>query len=76
MNFFSDTRVDYTTPGFVNPSIERCTEEFGPHEDHSECERIMDGMNGYSDYDDGYAYSYNRELEEDMLGRPLFPNEY
>lgn len=28
------------------------------------------------DYDDGYAEAYNRGLEEEALGRPLFPNEY
>lgn len=28
-------------------------------------------------YDDPYeAVAYNREREEDFLGRPLFPNEY
>lgn len=36
----------------------------------------------YDDYDDYDAYydddpyGYNREAEESMLGRPLFPNEY
>ena len=25
--------------------IEECTEEFGPHEDHSDCQRMLDLMN-------------------------------
>jgi hypothetical protein len=28
------------------------------------------------DYDDGFKEAYNRDLEEQALGRPLFPNEY
>lgn len=52
-----------------------CMIEFGLDHDHDavECERLMAMMN---DPMDGYDDFYNRELEEDMLGRPLFPNEY
>jgi len=53
----------------------RCFREFGPHDEHDDCERILADMNGG---DDGswYADALNREAEEGMLGRPLFPNEY
>jgi len=54
-----------------------CDREFGPHEhDNAECERILHDMSG--GYDDGswLADALNREAEESMLGRPLFPNEY
>jgi len=54
-----------------------CDREFGIHEhDEAECPRILADMNG--GYDDGswLADALNREAEEGMLGRPLFPNEY
>jgi hypothetical protein len=54
-----------------------CDREFGIHEhDEAECERILHDMSG--GYDDGswLADALNREAEESMLGRPLFPNEY
>lgn len=56
--------------------ITECEYEFGPHDDHSDCERIMAEMANPGGADDGYAGAYNRELEEERLGRPLFPNEY
>ena len=54
-----------------------CMIEFGLDHVHDayECENTMYLMNANSEYD-YYAEAYNRELEEDMLGRPLFPNEY
>ena len=61
---------------------EACEAEFGPHEhDDEECARILDEMeNGadraYEAYWAAEAEAYNREAEENMLGRPLFPNEY
>lgn len=57
-----------------------CNSEFGPDHDHDnfECAQTLDYMRdpfgGF--YDDGFAESYNRGLEEESLGRPLFPNEY
>lgn len=55
-----------------------CDVEFGGEHEHddTECAWLLDAMNGYEDYDDGYADALNREAEESMLGRPLFPNEY
>lgn len=53
-----------------------CYREFGDHDhDVVECSRILHDMSGG---DDGswYADALNREAEENMLGRPLFPNEY
>jgi hypothetical protein len=35
--------------------ISACEFEFGKHEDHSDCERMMSDMSG----DDGYYASYN-----------------
>jgi hypothetical protein len=55
-----------------------CDLEFGAHvHDEAECQRLMDTMSGVG-VDDGswLADAYNREAEESMLGRPLFPNEY
>jgi hypothetical protein len=57
--------------------ISECEFEFGPHEDHSDCDRILSVMGGddydpsydYPEYDPGYAF-FERE------GRPMFPNEY
>lgn len=54
-----------------------CVLEFGWHDEHSDCQRMLDTMDGdYGDPDSWYADAYNREREEEMLGRPLFPNEY
>ena len=55
-----------------------CDIEFGEHEhDDAECQRMLDTMSGVG-VDDGSweREAYNREAEEQMLGRPLFPNEY
>lgn len=52
-----------------------CYQEFGPHDGHSDCNRILDTMRGGYGGDD-LAYALNRAAEEEMLGRPLFPNEY
>lgn len=53
-----------------------CDIEFGEHtHDDIECARILDVMNnGYPEND--LRDALNREAEENMLGRPLFPNEY
>jgi hypothetical protein len=80
------TRMDFLT-GNVTAAEERdlydageiseCEFEFGVHDDHSDCDRILDEMNyGASDAYDAYYGGYDREAEENMLGRPLFPNEY
>ena len=54
-----------------------CDIEFGIHEhDEAECQRILDTMSGGYDAGSWLAESLNREAEESMLGRPLFPNEY
>lgn len=61
------------SPRYVEPRD--CDIEFGVHvHDEAECQRILDDMSG--GYDDGLADALNREAEESMLGRPLFPNEY
>lgn len=55
-----------------------CDLEFGPH-DHNdaECAQALDIMeNGYGDPYQDDRDAYNREAEEEILGRPLFPNEY
>ena len=52
-----------------------CYREFGDHDhDPARCAMILDNMN--ASWDDGFADAYNRELEAESLGRPLFPNEY
>jgi hypothetical protein len=57
--------------------ILECTEEFGPHPYHDRCEWILANMSpDYDDYVEWEIESYNRGLEEESLGRPLFPNEY
>lgn len=54
-----------------------CEREFGHHTDHSDCQRIIWEMNhGANDAYEAYYGGLNREAEEAMLGRPLFPNEY
>lgn len=61
------------------PDERDCDIEFGPHNhDDVECARILDEMNGESMryYIEWERAAYNREAEENMLGRPLFPNEY
>lgn len=60
---------------YQNGEISECEYEFGPHTDHSDCQRTLDEMSA-EPWDDGYAEAYNREAEEMSLGRPLFPNEY
>jgi hypothetical protein len=62
---------------FIGPMRE-CESEFGPHDDHKECAYILFNMSdtSYSEYLDWERESYNRELEAESLGRPLFPNEY
>jgi hypothetical protein len=61
--------------GVFVPAARDCDAEFGPHEhDDVECARILADMS--PDYDDWEARALNREAEENMLGRPLFPNEY
>lgn len=60
--------------------ISECEYEFGPHEDHSDCQRMIHEMSSASDMmSDMLRYeqdTYSREAEEESLGRPLFPNEY
>lgn len=58
--------------------IADCELEFGPHDDHGDCERIMAEMSGDSmtDYLMWEQEAYSREAQEMSLGRPLFPNEY
>ena len=57
-----------------------CDLEFGEDHDHddAECARMLDEMSGGSmiDHMEWERDAYNREAEENMLGRPLFPNEY
>jgi hypothetical protein len=58
--------------------ISECELEFGPHSDHSDCERMLSVMAGddfdyttidYPQYDPDFSF-FERE------GRPMFPNEY
>lgn len=67
----TDETFNLPTPGEAMKRYE-CLSEFGPHEDHSDCERMLHDMANGCICDD----AYNREAEETMLGRPLFPNEY
>lgn len=56
---------------------DECLSEFGPHDDHDDCARMLALMSGDDDGGAGWeAEQYNRELEAESLGRPLFPNEY
>lgn len=59
--------------------VRECDREFGEHEhDDRECARMLDEMSGGShlEHMEWERESYNRELEAESLGRPLFPNEY
>lgn len=60
--------------------ITECELEFGPHTEHADCAWLLDemthGADRAADAADDLARAYNREAEEQMLGRPLFPNEY
>ena len=61
------------------PDRVECDREFGVDHEHDaeECERILWEMSHGADAAyDAYADAYNREAEEESLGRPLFPNEY
>lgn len=53
-----------------------CDFEFGIDHEHDEmeCNRLIDAMSGEAEAQDDYGM--NREAEEQMLGRPLFPNEF
>lgn len=54
-----------------------CESEFGLHgSDHSECAEMLYIMSGGGDDGSWEIEQYNRGLEEEYLGRPLFPNEY
>lgn len=64
---------------YVNELVRECDREFGEHEhDDAECARMLDEMSGASviAHMEWEREAYNREAEESMLGRPLFPNEY
>ena len=77
-----NTPIKHSPTSPTNTPLRDCDIEFGPHvHDDVECARILDEMeNGanraYEAYHDSYADALNREAEEHMLGRPLFPNEY
>lgn len=55
-----------------------CDIEFGPDHNHDddECDEMLYIMNGGHLHYSDFADAYNREQEEYLLGRPLFPNEY
>lgn len=59
-------------------ALRPCDLEFGEDHNHddAECAWMLEAMSGEAYYDDGLADALNREAEENMLGRPLFPNEY
>lgn len=62
---------------FDRGEISECEYEFGPHTSHEDCQATLEYMEDpFGDYYDWENESHNRELEEDRLGRPLFPNEY
>jgi hypothetical protein len=80
-------RQPYDEPGYYDTTIRGnehalCDHENGEcdvEEDEPECEGCGDG--GGCDMCDPYPFwqddlGVNREAEESMLGRPLFPNEY
>lgn len=53
-----------------------CEDEFGPH-DHNDddCGQMLSIMiDGYFACEE-YGF-FDRDAEEEVLGRPLFPNEY
>lgn len=73
----SDDEAYMLTERHAPALLDECLAEFGPHDDHSNCAGMLATMNdGYYDHMEWEAEQYNREAEENMLGRPLFPNEY
>ena len=60
--------------------ITACEYEFGPHEDHSDCDRMLDEMQvGHAEaYDPSWDYpEYDPQTAFfEREGRPQFPNEY
>lgn len=58
--------------------ITRCEFEFGPHDDHTECEGIIATMEGDDGYDPSWDYpEYDPQTSfYESTGRMMFPNEY
>jgi hypothetical protein len=58
--------------------ISACEFEFGPHDDHSDCARMLDEMRGADDYDPAMDYpEYDAQTAfYESTGRLPFPNEY
>jgi hypothetical protein len=58
--------------------LTECEYEFGPHDEHDDCNRMIAEMSSDAILDQLLwdQEAADREAEADMLGRPLFPNEY
>ncbi len=69
-------RQPYDEPGYYDTSIPGQEHRLCDHE-NGECD-VDEPEEDEDEGDDGswLADAMNREAEESMLGRPLFPNEY